>query len=180
MGITDDITSPDQLKGKPNIGPTILEKLKEYDDTGTLRLFEREKENPENIFNEIYGVGPKKAKELVEKGVKTLAELRDRQSELLNDTQRAGLKYYEDILERIPREEVDEYNALFKKEFDVVTNKPEDKFEIVGSYRRGAQSSGDIDVIITSTKQETFSLFIEQLKRTGILLEILSCGKPSV
>ena len=115
MGILTDIKSPDELKGKPNIGPTILEKLKEYDETGTLRLFEREKVNPENIFNEIYGVGPKKAKDLVEKGIKTIAELRERQTELLNDSQRAGLKYYEDILERIPREEVDEYNKIFNK-----------------------------------------------------------------
>ena len=177
MSILDDITSPDQLKGKPNIGPTILEKLKEYDETGTLRLFEREKENPENIFNEIYGVGPKKAKELVGKGVKTLAQLRDRQAELLNETQRAGLKYYEDILERIPRSEIDEYNTLFEREFRQVTKKPEDQYEIVGSYRRGASSSGDIDVIITSSRPETFAEFIEQLKKTGILVEILSCGK---
>jgi NAD-dependent DNA ligase len=177
MSILDDIATPDQLKGKPNIGPTILEKLKEYDETGTLRLFEREKENPENIFNEIYGVGPKKAKELVGKGVKTLAQLRDRQVELLNETQRAGLKYYEDILERIPRSEIDEYNTLFEREFRQVTKKPEDQYEIVGSYRRGASSSGDIDVIITSSRPETFAEFIEQLKKTGILVEILSCGK---
>ena len=177
MSILDDITSPDQLKGKPNIGPTILEKLKEYDETGTLRLFEREKENPENIFNEIYGVGPKKAKELVGKGVKTLVELRDRQAELLNETQRAGLKYYEDILERIPRSEIDEYNTLFEREFRTVTKKQEDQYEIVGSYRRGASSSGDIDVIITSSRPETFAEFIAQLKKTGILVEILSCGK---
>ena len=177
MGILTDITSPDDLKGKPNIGPTILEKFKEYDDTGTLRLFEREKENPENIFNEIYGVGPKKAKELVEKGVKNLDELRERQSELLNASQQAGLKYYEDILERIPRGEVDEYNKLFEKEFKKTTKDTEDKYEIVGSYRRGAQSSGDIDVIITSPRQEMFSTFIDKLKATGILLEILSYGK---
>lgn len=165
MNITTDITKPDELKGKPGIGPTILEKLKEFDETGTLRLFEREKENPEHIFNEIYGVGPKKAKDLVEKGIRSIAELREKQSELLNETQRSGLKYYEDILERIPRSEIDEYNELFKQEFKKASKSPVDSYEIVGSYRRGAASSGDIDVIITASDQTVFSTFIDGMKK---------------
>lgn len=177
MLMTEDITNPDQLKGKPGIGPTIIEKLKEFDETGTLRIFEREKENPEHIFNEIYGVGPKKAKDLVEKGIKSIAELREKQNDLLNDVQKAGLKYYEDILERIPRNEIDEYNDLFKNEFEKASKTPGDKYEIVGSYRRGAQTSGDIDVIITSTDQIVFSTFIDGMKKTGIILELLSYGK---
>ena len=94
--ITADITSVSDLDGKPNIGPTIKEKLTEYLETGTLQLFEREKDKPEYLLSEIYGVGPKKAKDLVAKGITTIAQLRERQDELLNDVQQAGLKYYED------------------------------------------------------------------------------------
>jgi DNA polymerase/3'-5' exonuclease PolX len=177
---TTDITSISDLDGKPGIGPTIKEKLKEYLETGTLKLFEREKDKPEYLLSEIYGVGPKKAKELVEKGITTIAQLRDRQDELLNDVQKAGLKYYEDILERIPRSEIDEYNALFKASFDKVSenqNTGESKYEIVGSYRRGAHTSGDIDVIITSDDATMFSKFVDVLLEREVILEVLSRGK---
>ena len=180
MMFNGDITDVEQMKGKPNIGPTILEKFKEYLETGTLRLFEREKDNPEYILSEVYGIGPKKAKDLVEKGITSIAQLRAREDELLNASQKAGLKYYEDILERIPRKEIDEYNMIFQKAFDDV-KVPGAEYEIVGSYRRGAQTSGDIDAIITSPDPETFTKFIEKLRNheTGnnIILVTLSYGK---
>jgi DNA ligase (NAD+) len=174
--ITEDITSVSQLEGKPNIGPMIKEKFTEYLETGTLRLFEREKDKPEYILSEIYGVGPKKAKDLVEKGITTIVQLRERQDELLNDVQKAGLKYYEDILERIPRSEIDEYNTLFKSAFDKVSVEGS-RYEIVGSYRRGAHTSGDIDAIITTPDQNVFTTFIDELIDKGIILEVLSRGK---
>ena len=183
MSYKDDIYSPDQLKGLPGIGPTIMEKLSEYTRTGTLQILEREKNNPVNILGDIYGVGPKKAKELVEAGITSIAQLRSNADEFLNDTQKVGLKYYEDILQRIPRSEIDEYNAIFKKIFISVSEKSvseksvsESNYEIVGSYRRGAQSSGDIDVIITSTNGVVFKEFIDTLIKKGIILEVLSRG----
>ena len=109
MAYPDDIYTTSQLKGKPGIGSTIMDKLDEYVKTGTLRVLEREKTNPINILGDIYGVGPKKAQELVNAGVKTIDELRVRQNDLLNDIQKVGLKYYEQIQERIPRSEIEEF-----------------------------------------------------------------------
>jgi hypothetical protein len=164
MQFNDDITSPTQLKGKPGIGDTIMEKLNEYVKTGTLRILEREKENPINIIGEIYGIGPKKAKELVDSGITTIAQLREKQDQVLNDTQKIGLKYYEDILERIPRAEIDEYNAIFK------TAVPSSaKYEIVGSYRRGQKTSGDIDMILTSETPSDFDTFLDRLLSKKII-----------
>jgi len=179
MSYPDDITGVDQLKGKPAIGSTILEKLNEYVNTGTLKILEREKNNPVNILGEIYGVGPKKAKELVEKGIVNIEQLRERQDEVLNDIQKVGLKYYEDILERIPRSEIEEYKKIFEKDFDKVASvnaNNESHMEIVGSYRRGAQSSGDIDVIITSKSPKMFIDFIDELIKENIILHVLSRG----
>jgi len=174
--ITEDITSVSQLEGKPNIGPMIKEKFNEYLETGTLRIFEREKDKPEYVLSEIYGVGPKKAKDLVQKGITTIAQLRERQDELLNDVQKAGLKYYEDILERIPRSEIDEYNTLFKTTFDKFATS-ESQYEIVGSYRRGAHTSGDIDAIVTSDDATMFPKFIDALLEKQVIIEVLSRGK---
>jgi NAD-dependent DNA ligase/DNA polymerase/3'-5' exonuclease PolX len=174
MAFPDTITDPKQLQGKPGIGSTIMEKMNEFVETGTLKILEREKENPVNIFAEIYGVGPKKAKDLVDKGIKSIVELREKQTEL-NDIQRVGLKYYEDILQRIPRSEIVDYDKIFSEVFSSVKN-VDAALEIVGSYRRGAESSGDIDVIITSTDSKVFRAFVDKLIERKLILEVLSRG----
>ena len=174
MSFQDDIVSPEQLKGLPGIGSTIMEKLNEYMTTGTLKVLEREKNNPVNILADIYGIGPKKAKELVEKGIVSIAQLRDNQ-QMLNDIQKVGLRYYEDILKRIPRSEIEQYETIFVNDFKKVAT-PTSRFEIVGSYRRGAQNSGDIDVIITSESPQVFVNFINELIKEKIILEVLSRG----
>ena len=174
-----DITNVNQLKGKRGIGKTILAKFKEFVETGTLKTLEKAKNNPIYLFAKIFGIGPKKAKALVDKdGIKTLAELKSRQAEVLNDVQRKGLKYFDDIEKRIPRAEIKVYERLFKKAFDKLKSS-ESTFEIVGSYRRGARSSGDIDVIITDTaaNNKIFHEFIDALVAEGVIIEILSKGK---
>jgi len=169
----------DVLRGAPGIGETIMQKIAEYVETGAIQVLERERADPRNIFAEIYGIGPKKAADLVEKGISTIAELRRRQDEVLNSVQKVGLQYYEDILQRIPRQEIDQYNEVFNRVFKEVVAKVGDKqshYEIVGSYRRGAKTSGDIDVIITAGSAEVFRSFVDALKDSGIVVEILSRG----
>ncbi len=173
---TNDITSAKQMKGKPGIGETILKKLTEYEETGKLGMLERYKNDPMVILSDIYGVGPKKAKDLVEKGIKNIEELREKQEDLLNNVQKVGLKYYEDILERIPRKEIDKYDCEFTNAFKVVAKDVDATYEIVGSYRRGAKTSGDIDVIITSEDPSIFPKFIDELQKQNIITEILSQG----
>ena len=95
MTYEKDITDPKQLQGLPGIGKTIMSKLEEYANTGTLRVLERERGNPLNKLTKIYGVGPKKGKELIEQGVLSLEDLKGKQ-DLLNDTQKIGLKYFDD------------------------------------------------------------------------------------
>jgi NAD-dependent DNA ligase/DNA polymerase/3'-5' exonuclease PolX len=188
------INSATELKSLnlPNIGKTILEKYEEFLKTGTLEAVEKEKTNPVNIFTNIYGIGHVKANELVNiKNIVTLDQLRERQNELqenklplLNSKQQIGLKYYNDLLKRIQRSEIDEYKALFVTNFRetiLENNELEEnhKFEIVGSYRRKAESSGDIDLICTSynNNKQVFVKFIEKLHSKKILLEILSSGE---
>ena len=177
LAYPEPITRVSQLKGLPGIGSTIMEKLKEYQETGTLELLEREKNKPEYMLSNVYGIGPIKAKELVEKyGIKSIEELRERQDEVLNAVQKIGLKYYEDIEERIPRSEIDEYNNTFSSIFDKV-KEDDSAYEIVGSYRRKLATSGDIDVIITSKNPFVFEKFIDILIENGIITNVLSRGK---
>ena len=188
------INSSNDLKSLKlqGIGKTILEKFDEFLKSGTLEALEKEKNNPINIFANIYGIGPKKAEELVKtKNITSLEQLKERQDELqgnklplLNKKQKIGLKYYEDLLKRIPREEIEEFKILLESNFkETITENNESqndhKFEIVGSYRRNKQDSGDIDLIFTSNNKSKliFNKFIEKLNSKNILLELLSKGE---
>jgi len=178
MTYPNNITSPNDLLNQPNIGATIMEKLNEYIKTGTLEIIEREKNNPANILADVYGIGPKKAKELVEQGITSIQQLRENQH-LINEVQKIGLKYYEDVLKRIPRQEIDEY----KRQIDQLLKKveqnlapPFSKVEVVGSYRRGAETSGDIDIIFTSSSPAPFITLIDELIKQGIIVNVLSRG----
>lgn len=178
-GFSGDITNPEQLKDKKGIGTTIYQKLVDYTATGTLRVLEESKDiiakkKAIDVFANIYGVGEKSAEELVDKGITTMEELELHKTEVLNDKQLIGLKYYNDILQRIPRSEIKEYEKIFKSAFP--KNVECSRFEIVGSYRRGMKSSGDIDVIITSSHSNVFKLFIDELLSRQIIVEVLSRG----
>jgi DNA polymerase beta len=143
--------------------------------TGTLRILERERLNPLNLLTKVYGIGPKKADELVKAGITTIADLRAH-PEQLNDVQKIGLKYFEDIETRIPRQEIDEYKKILLPIFQATTPAGS-RMEIVGSYRRGAQNSGDIDIITTGADANVMKKFMDRLIEMKIVIEILSRGK---
>ena len=179
MLILEDITDPKQLKGVPGIGKTILKKFQEYLETGKLNALEKAKGNPLYLFAKIHGIGPKKAKELVNKdGITSLEQLEQRKDELLNNVQKKGLKYFADIQKRIPRAEIVDYEKEIRKEFNKIKGKT-GRFEIVGSYRRGAKTSGDIDIIVSDdgTDKKLLHKFIDALVKKGLIIAILSKGR---
>ena len=125
----------------------------------------------------IYGVGPKKAQDLVAAGYTTIAALRSSAgTKLLNKNQLIGLQYYEQLLERIPRKEMDQHAAL------LMAAKPSTlEGVIVGSYRRGRPDSGDIDMLIrtaspTVDAAQALTDFVTALKTSGYIREVLAHG----
>ena len=185
VNFSEDIIYPkDQLKGLPGIGDTILNKLDEYVTNGTLPILEEERNNPINLFVKIYGVGPKKAQQLVDHGITTIQQLKEHAdlSSLLNDKQLIGLKYYDDINQRIPRSEIDNFNGLLQTVFvEIAEDRGGDTsstFIIVGSYSRGSNTSGDIDILITNSNnnREIYDLVINKLIERKVIIEVLSRG----
>ena len=108
--------------------------------------------------------------------IRSIEDLREKQDKVLNNLQRIGLKYYEDILERIPRNEISKYDCEFMKVFKKESQTINTYYEIVGSYRRGAINSGDIDVIITSDDRSVFQRVIDTLISKNMIIEVLSRG----
>ena len=180
MLYSDPITNVDQIKDLKGIGKTIIEKFEEYIKTGKIDAIEKEKNNPLIAFTNVYGIGPKKAKDLISSGITSIEELRKHEDKL-SSSQKLGLQYYDDINARIPRSEIKKYDTKMKTVFDNL-NIPNSSMNIVGSYRRGAKNSGDIDIIITNknNNKEVFSKFIEKLLEDKILLHKLTDGKTKV
>lgn len=182
MAFPDNITSPEQLKGLPGIGTTIYEKLVKFTKTGTLDILEREKDNPLHQLTKIYGVGPKKAKQLIADGYNSVAKLQDlseaEKQKLLNKNQIKGLQYFDDIEMKIPRKTIESYQKVFEKILNEIDSSGKTKFEVVGSYRRGKLQSGDIDVIITNSdnNSDKFSEFLKKLTDDGIIEYTFSKG----
>lgn len=167
-----------KIKG---IGKSIEEKIIEYLNTGRIEKVEEVKinlglkrgkrEEVEEIFNNIWGVGPVKAKELYDSGFRNLDQLRKDPS-LLTTAQQVGLKHYEDLLKKIKREDITTVKLVLK--YLIRKNLTKNfKLDIAGSYRRGMESSGDIDCLITS-KNFTLPELVKMLQRAGFITDILS------
>jgi DNA polymerase beta len=179
------IRSIEDAEGISGVGKEIHKKMIEVIETGTLRAVQeiRQKYNFDALdtFQAIYGVGPAKATDLVNAGYTSIAELRAEvatNSKLLNDKQKIGLKYYEDLIERIPREEMLDHKYIIEKYAPKEFN-----YEIVGSFRRNAESSGDIDVLIRipdnitpAQSDKLFKAFIVKMQKDKYIKEVLALG----
>ena len=183
MLVKEPLSNPiEQLKGISGIGPVISKKISEYmnSDDGLIKILRVERANPVNLLTTIHGIGPKKADELVKSGIESILQLRqslETNPSILNDIQKMGLKYYDATQRRIPRDEIDLVDEYIHS---VVGNIPNIKHEIVGSYRRGATNSGDIDIILTNTDTTDPSVMVRLMDKMiddGFIIDILSRGK---
>jgi len=172
----------DDVKGVKGIGKSMEAKIKELLATGSIsQLADYNANGHIKIMDEllkIHGIGPSKAKELVEKNnIKSIAELKSH-PELLNDTQKIGIKYWEDFEKRIPRKEMekhDEYLMGVFKEID-----PRIVATITGSYRRKMTDSGDVDVLLTHPDdpddfEDVMKVMVEKMERDYIK-DVLALG----
>lgn len=187
--ISGAVRTMDDLVGVDGIGSGIRKKIVEILSTGTLAAAEEIKDNSEENFIDslmnIYGVGPAKAKSIVAAypNLRTIAELRVvsvTDKKLLNEKQKIGLKHYEDLLLRIPRDEMHEHELAVIDSFHKVSSKF--TVSIVGSFRRGAATSGDIDVLVTlpktlETKGESlFHDAVTAMTTSGYITNTLALG----
>jgi len=169
-----------KLKG---IGKKTADKIDEILSTGKLETVdariqkELEKQKTIELFISVWGIGPRSAKALYDKGYGTLDYLRDAGPEKeITPQVRTGLKYYTDLSERIPRKSIDKIKPGLEDLLRRVD--PNAMFCIAGSYRRGLKTSGDIDVIISSDKPGALlKKYIKSLRDAGILADDLAVGR---
>jgi DNA polymerase beta len=175
----EPVTSMDDLKNVDGIGAKLGEKIKEIISTGQL-------EQARNIdvevgfindLSRIYGIGPIRAKELVDKhNIKSIDDLKNKM-ELLNDKQKIGLKYYEDFEKRIPRKEMMKHEEYLKEKLNEID--PDIRYVIMGSYRRGLPESGDIDVLLTHENDDDskyMDTIVKSLMKDKYITDTLGLG----
>ncbi|KAI9173061.1 hypothetical protein H9P43_007192 [Blastocladiella emersonii ATCC 22665] len=177
------VTSADQLKAtklKVNgVGEKLLAKIDQICQTGTCDAVFATKPEWEDtmlLFAKIHGVGPQTARKWYAKGYRTLDDARRDDLGVLSRVQKIGVKYYDDLQLRIPRDEVhDLYMAVLEVARAVV---PGIEAVCMGSYRRGAASSGDVDVLLSHpnpprSRVPLLSLIVNQLTCAGVIIEDL-------
>jgi DNA polymerase IV len=181
------IYAAEEAKDIDGVGKKIYEKIAEIVATGALKAADRMKESTNvdayEILLQVHGIGPVKARELMATGIKTIADLRaafKRDPALLNETQQTGLRFYEAGIQRIPRAEMVTHESV------LLASLPGGLTGIiVGSYRRGAANSGDVDMLVTYSPetsekdaQKAFQDFVATLiKRNYVVAKLVSGQK---
>ncbi|KAL6708471.1 hypothetical protein ACN47E_002734 [Coniothyrium glycines] len=170
------ITTAKQAAALPFIGSRLAEKIEEIVLTDRLRKLNNTRTDPLDgvlrLFLGIYGVGLVQANKWIQAGYRTLKDLEVKAK--LTASHKVGIEHYEDFNSRIPRAEVEAHGAVVKNALSRIDRRL--KAIIGGSYRRGANDSGDIDLIIscaevTPTMMRTmvFDELIPQLYEAGFL-----------
>ena len=135
------------------IGEKTIERIKEILTTGHLseivNLKDREKVIQE--LTNIYSIGSKKAIKLFNIGVRSIDDLEKMANKgdiVLTHQEKLGLKYYKVLITKIPRIVIVSFDIYVQDVLDKIDN---NFISILcGSYRRGKDFSGDIDILITN------------------------------
>jgi len=169
------IKTAEDLKNIKGIGTKIADKIVEFLQTGKMHAVERALQDEKYLLGKkllgIYGIGPAKIGELLET-IKSFDDLYQNQS-LLNDKQKVGLKYYDDLNSRIPMTEGKKHYKIIEK----LLAPQGITFEMVGSFRRKAKDMGDIDILIQEHPDLNLKAFIAKLVASGYIVETLASGK---
>tara|TARA_Y100000389_G_C17372942_1_gene470041 strand:+ start:28 stop:1167 length:1140 start_codon:yes stop_codon:yes gene_type:complete len=152
-----------------------------------------EKQSILKDFEGIFNVGTKTSKVWLKHYLKIPAKIRpkpltwvkqnkykmpnkDGKFKPLTHAQFIGLKYYKDLQKRIPRHYIHIVELMIKFILIKKFGKRSFKLEAAGSYRRGEEDSGDIDIIITSSKLNLKDI-VDALSNAGIVVATMSMDK---
>ncbi|KIO27823.1 hypothetical protein M407DRAFT_72655, partial [Tulasnella calospora MUT 4182] len=176
------ITNAEDARRLYGIGEKTADKIVEIISTGNLQRLQYEKCGEYQICQKlmgIYGVGPKTAYDWYRKGVRSLDDVwAGRGGITLNENQRIGLKYYDDLQTRMPREEAAQiYDKIKAAALGI---DPRLQMEIMGSYRRGKADCGDLDILLSRdprdglTHRGVLSRLLRTLSEKGVITYTLA------
>lgn len=165
-----EVKSGEDLRDLPGVGEKTISKVDEIIKSGKLKRLEgfnipKEKNNEEKLLQGVTGIGPVKARKLLESKL-TLSKIRELYKtnptsleDELTHHQLLGVKYYEDLEHRIPYNEITLIDQYLQKIVDLINTtclkNGSFKHQICGSYRRESKDSGDIDVLFYNNNKNS-------------------------
>jgi DNA polymerase/3'-5' exonuclease PolX len=165
------VESIGQLRNIEGLGEKTLNKIHEILEKGSLQRLDTFRQNERiqviEILTQVHGIGRDLAYTLYKRNIRTIKALQTFAAEnpsFFTETQLSAITLHDEIQEKIPRNEVKMIgdiviNTIF--EIDKAA-----KAEICGSYRRGREMCGDIDVVVGSDCED---LLLETVDRCGIV-----------
>jgi len=188
----DEIKEGKQLEHITGIGKGTIGRIDEFLKEGKLLeindfcdqydcntvLYNKNKNLVYDDLITIFGIGDKMAKKLIEtykiKSVKELQKLVKENKVDLPNNVKIGLKYFGKVKNNIPRSEITKIREYI---YDIFENlDPNLVFDICGSFRRKKPFSNDIDLLVTSFKDESNILMkiINSLEDKKFIIERLT------
>lgn len=181
----DDYIQNKTLTDIKGVGKSIAEDIYELEETGKMPVLEAFKEKvPEGLTEwlNISGLGPKNAYKIhKELGISTIEELKEK----IEDGSVAGLsglgqksadkikksiEWMEKFDERCRLDQAQEIaSAIFESLKDL---EGVQQIEVAGSYRRGLETIGDIDILIAAEEkhiEDLFDVFVNHNRVTDVL-----------
>ena len=179
----------------PNVGRGIASRIDEILHTGNLsEIDDAQNDTTRAILDlcRVPGIGVKTALSFMERfGVNSLSDLRaclasgelTQGKHQLTHQMILGIRYFEDLQHRIPRDEITAIKNILEREVHALDH--EFRTEVCGSYRRGLPTSGDIDFLVTHPAIRTEAQVTEQimnsivgrLKGSGLIVDQISSSK---
>lgn len=182
------------------MGDSTRKKLEEWLTTGQIDKLTGVRASPilraKAELMQVHGIGPVKATKLVQPpynvrdvndlytrvyGTTGTLQVHDHVTKQLEVDTLACLKVHADLASRIPRDEVLECVQIVERACEVVYAPGAMRVYVCGSGRRGAATSGDVDILVTPRTQRGFTPdlnpLLAHLTRTGFLLDVLRGNK---
>ncbi|MBI2662329.1 DNA polymerase/3'-5' exonuclease PolX [Candidatus Woesearchaeota archaeon] len=164
----EEVYKRGELGELPGVGESIAEKIEEIIKTGKLNYYEQLKKKIDidvEALNEVYGLGPKKIKILYTKlGVRNLRDLEKvLVKHKVRDLEGFGVKTEELLWRGLRFVQGNPKRFLYYHAQPVVEKllselrqlRVVSKAEIAGSFRRGKETVGDLDILVVSNEPST-------------------------
>ncbi len=133
------------------IGPSIAAKWVEFQQEGRLSELDKLRNDPRVVAHrtlcKMIGVGPRVAAQWIAQGVTCIADVRRAAAAgrlQLTAAQTLGMRHYEDLNTRLTRSQAEDIGARV----NAVLSPLGVSTALVGSYRRGASTVGDVDILV--------------------------------
>ncbi|KAH7152985.1 hypothetical protein EDB81DRAFT_440089 [Dactylonectria macrodidyma] len=159
------LKSSEEVSRLPGCGAKIAELFQQWKETGQLSEAQKAESDAMvsvlKLFYDIWGVGDTTAREFYRKGWRDLDDLVEHGWSSLSRSQQIGVKYYDELNLRIPRDEVESIGAIVldhARQIDA-------GFEmvIVGGFRRGKKECGDVDILLSHRKDDMTAKAVEKI-----------------